>query len=92
MSELDKLEKYLFEHGYEYDRIDEEDEVVLNRHQIIVYKNKKRQWDAVCQYGSYGYDQGLLEIYGTLVSKFDNKGDRVIGWLTAKEIIERIEG
>ena len=46
MSELDKLEKYLREHNYDYERIEEpRSEVNLlgmaidwSRHQIVVYK------------------------------------------------------
>ena len=90
MSELDKLEKYLKEHGYEYRRIDEGTENYINRHQIIVYKNDKRVWDAICQIGSYGYEKGLLEICGTIVWR-EIDGDTVRGWLTAQDVINRIE-
>lgn len=90
MSEMDKLEKYLLAHGYEYNRIEGEgDEVVFRRHQIIVYKDGKRQWDAICQRGSYGYEHGLLEIYGNIV--WESDGDSVVGWLTAEDVIRRIE-
>lgn len=89
MSELDKLENYLKEHGIPYERID--DEGVINRHQILV-KDKDGDiiWDAICHCGSYGYEEGLLEIMGTLVRPED--GDSVAGWLTAEDIITRIEG
>lgn len=90
MSELDKLEKYLKEHNIPYERIDDY-EKVINRHQILV-KDKDGDviWDAICQRGSYGYVQGLLEIMGTLVRPED--GGSVKGWLTAEDIISRIEG
>lgn len=92
MSELDKLEKYLKEHNIPYERIDEEKpDTYVNRHQIIVMdKDGQRIWDAVCHFGSYGYKKGLLEIMGTLVGPED--GDSVAGWLTAEDIIKRIEG
>lgn len=91
MSELNKLEKYLKAHGYEYTREDFDDIPSYDRkHQIIVYKDGKRSWDAICQYGSYGYEEGLLEIYGDIVW-YDIDGDSVRGWLTANDVIARIE-
>lgn len=92
MTELDKLEEYLNVNGYEYERIDEEGSVfapMFNHHQIIVYKDGERDWDAICHYGSYGYSAGLLEIYGNIVHCKDGE-DTVEGWLTADEIIERL--
>lgn len=91
MSELDKLEKYLKEHNIPYDRIDEAEKGLIDRHQILV-KDKDGDviWDAICQRGSYGYGQGLLEIMGTLVGPED--GGSVAGWLTAEDVIRRIEG
>lgn len=100
MSELDKLEAYLKEHGYEYERITEENmntdlwsrEVVdMGRKQIVVSENGKRKWDAICQWGSYGYNEGLLEIYGSIVDE-KKDGDDVVGWLTAQDVIDRLEG
>lgn len=91
MSELDKLEKYLKEHNIPYDRIDEAEKGLIDRHQILV-KDKDGDviWDAICQRDSYGYGQGLLEIMGTLVGPED--GGSVAGWLTAEDVIRRIEG
>ena len=95
MSELDKLESYLAEHGYDYRRFDDYASY-YERHQIEVYKKQKykkepvKDWDAICQQGSYGYDEGLLEIYGSIVDK-KKDGDVVVGWLTAEDVIERIE-
>ena len=91
MTELDKLEEYLKANGYEYERIDEEGSTfapMFNRHQIYVYKDGEVDWDVICHYGSYGYKEGLLEIYGNIV-RGDLK-DGVEGWLTADEIIERL--
>lgn len=90
MSELDKLEKYLKEHGYEYTREDVDGEPYTDVHQIVVYENSKRLWDAICHSGSYGYDQGLLEVMGDIVW-YDIDGDSVRGWLTADDVIARIE-
>lgn len=88
MTELDKLEKYLKEKGYKYEK-KQEQKAYYNLNQIIVYdKEGQRQWDAICHRGSYGYEQGLLEIYGTIVQGQDS----VEGWLTADDIIKRLEG
>lgn len=99
LTELDKLEKYLKEHGYEYGRIDDDGDLeeianrhglmrCIDQHQIVVYKDGKRDWDAICQFGSYGVEMGLLEIMGARVVR---NRDSVEGYLTADEIIERLE-
>lgn len=112
MTELDKLERYLREHGYKYERYDhlptkEERERAyasmpadvaekylpyLERHQIVVYNDKdRRAWDVICHKGSYGYESGLLEAMGSpIVRKSD--GDGVAGFLTAEDVIRRLEG
>lgn len=41
--------------------------------------------DAVCHSGSYGYQDGLLEIMGLTRNE-----DSVEGWLTSKEVFYRI--
>lgn len=88
MIELDKLEKYLKEHNYHYERYDEEEDF-YNRHQIIVMdEHGKRIWDVICHLGSYGYKAGKLEAMGSIVC---NDDDDVEGWLTADDIIERLE-
>lgn len=90
MTELDKLEKYLKEHKYIYERTDA-DRGFFNRHQIIVYDaHAMRLWDAICHRGSYGYEEGLLEIMGTIVNPKED-GDAVVGWLTAEDVIKRLE-
>lgn len=47
------------------------------------------RWDAICHYGSYGYEDGLLEIYGELVTEDDD--DSVVGYLTAADVVKRVE-
>lgn len=86
MTELDKLEKYLKKNKYNYERIERTDEI--DTHMIIVYENGERVWDAICHEGSFGYEQGLLEIMGTIVQ---DEEEEVEGYLTAKEIIKRLE-
>ena len=89
MSELDKLENYLKENGYSYKRIDENADT-WGRHQIIVFgQDGKISWDAICHRGSYGFENGLLEIYGSIVDG-EKDGDSVVGWLTADDVINRI--
>ena len=101
MTELDKLEKLLKERGIEYERLDQDEiyhqfkneasgETVrvpmqMDLHEIFVPSREKCEWDAICQKGSYGYKDGLLEIYGSIVP--EENEDNVIGWLTAEEIV-----
>jgi hypothetical protein len=60
--------------------------------QIVVYsKDNSRAWDAVCHSGSYGHEDGLLEIMGCIVDE-DECGDTVRGWLTANDVIEIVVG
>lgn len=93
LSEMDKLEAYLKRNGIEYHRMhlprceSEEGYVCEERNQIIVNDGEERQWDAICHRGSYGYEDGLLEIMGNIV-----RDDYAVeGWLTAADVIERIE-
>lgn len=96
LTELNKLEEYLKERGIQYERHDvdeeyDEDGLVfrLERHQIIVPQDgEAREWDAICNRGSYGAEEGLLEIYGKIVRPC---GDSVEGYLNAQDVIERIE-
>ena len=95
MTELDKLEQYLKTSGREYERYDEDNYVAtcagvrnLNRHQIVVADaDGEYLWDAICHYGSYGYEDGLLEVMGEALI---GHGD-VEGWLTAADVIQMIE-
>lgn len=85
MEELNKLEEYLENNGYNYRR-----RSLYDGEQIIVYKEGKRSWDAVCHSGSYGGKRGLLEVMGKSVIKADYDDD-VEGYLTADDIISRLE-
>ena len=89
MSELDKLEQYLKDKGIRYKRIEQNTDT-WGRHQINVYDSEGNiLWDAICHRGSYGFEEGLLEIYGKIVTAED--GDSVVGWLTADDVIKRIQ-
>lgn len=85
MSEMDKLENYLVDHSYIYDRRDLPE---YEGEQIIVFNEYGRQWDAVCHKFSMGHKDRLLEIMGTIVRSFD---DEVEGYLTAEDVIKRLE-
>ena len=73
---------------------------MFNGGQIIVYEKintpyemagkLERKWDAICHDGSYGSESGLLEIMGELVDE-EEVGDTVEGYLTAKEVLERVD-
>lgn len=53
--------------------------------EIICYPSKdERISDAICQYGSYGYEEGLIEIIG-----LTENDDEVEGNLSALEVYER---
>ena len=97
--QLNMLERYLKEHNIRYERIDQdrifdrEKCIAQNeRHQInVLDEEDNRLWDAICHPGSYGYERGLLEIYGSIVDEA-RVGDTVEGWLTAQDVICLIEG
>ena len=101
LTQLNKVEQYLIDNNIPYERFDNEDEPIslqmpyclktFDRHQICVpcYSEESRKWDVICQRGSYGAEAGLLEIYGSIVDP--NAGDSVEGWLTADDVIARIE-
>ena len=72
--EADKLAKGLLENNIEFYYYDCWDGV-----QIVC--------DAICHSGSYGHEQGLLEVMGTIARAVE---DDVEGWLTAEEILQRL--
>lgn len=43
--------------------------------------------DAICHEGSYGHEQGLLEIMGLDINE-EEVGDSVIGYLTSEEVVD----
>ena len=90
MTEMDKLEQYLRENGYNYKHKSNYDSSLFRLDAIVVYdENGDYLWDAICHRGSYGYEEGKLEIMGTIVR--DDIEDTVEGWLTAQDIIDRLE-
>lgn len=98
MTEMDKLVEYLDKSGANYERIKETsimtfpdgNDIDVGRNQVIVYDDEGcYKWDAICHYGSYGHER-LLKIYGDIVDE-GKDGDSVVGWLTAKDVIERVK-
>lgn len=60
--------------------------------QVIYYKDGMRIGDAVCQYGSYGYQQGLFEVMGdALLTPEEREKDSVVGYLRLEEVLDRLE-
>lgn len=97
LAEFDKLQSYLLTHGYSVDithrcrQMRGRALVQSEHHQLIIYDSVDpalRLWDAVISDYSYGHEDGLLEAMGSLIG--DRPGD-VEGWLTADEIIRRLE-
>lgn len=102
MTEMQKLDKYLTEHNikHTYGRRWPETERIMpdyreggtydGGYQIVVNDNKNEYLlDAICGRGSFGFKQGLIEIMGVIVP--DDAGDSVEGYLTADDVIKRIE-
>ena len=95
LEELNKLQKYLDENNIPYERIDKPSLPALpgmiaigGRHQINAKdENGDVIWDAICHYGSYGYEEGLLEVMGEKLIGHDD----VEGYLTADDVIEMIK-
>lgn len=53
---------------------------------------KSCKLDAICQYGSYGYEEGLIETAGPLGSEYyDAVHCEPIGYRTAEEVFEVIK-
>lgn len=98
LGEIKKLAIGLMERGIQF-----EFRNAFEGYQILVYEPTGnpghpydisgmliRKWDAVIHDGSYGHEVGKLEIMGDLVDK-TMTDDSVEGWLTAEEILERVD-
>ena len=62
-------------------------------YQIVIYdkKNKKTKLcDVIYHFGSYGYEQNLLEIMGALTEE-EFEDNSVLGYLTADEVFKRFK-
>ena len=94
IAELSKLEEYLKENGFVYERtaqygMDPSHKEWLEWNQIKVFEDDRLAWDVVCHSGSYGFEDGVLEGMGPI---FGHGNDNIEGWLTAADVIRKIEG
>lgn len=94
MEEMQTLKDWLDENGFDYYYDDKPIPFASSASiQVIVYKmvdgDRLRSWDAIWTPHSFGYEEGLLEIRGDIVEP--GAGDSVEGWLTANDIIKRLE-
>ena len=78
ISEIAKLARWLKERGIEYSM----------RTRVDGFQIVADEWDAVCFTGTYGAQRGLLEVMGSIVTGDDD----VEGYLTADEILRRLDG
>lgn len=92
MDELDLLKDLLDKNNIEYKFIFERlSNPKYNRRLIKLYnKYGDEILSAICHYGSYGYEQGKIEIMG-LLTKEESKHDSVVGWLDSKNVFKRIK-
>lgn len=88
LTQLNKLEQYLKHNKIPHERFDNDDGMV-DWHQICVPNHNEKEWDVICQRGSYGAEEGLLELYGTIVAP--DAGYSIEGWLTADDVIRRMK-
>lgn len=88
-SEFYKLVVTLIVRGYNVEVFNSYDgkQVTVYSQKSSISLEKEYMWDATIHKYSYGHEQGLLEIYGTIVEKF-NSDDTVQGYLTADEILK----
>ena len=102
-TEFDKLVKMLDDAKIPYERNDDDpnsDFYKLTGYQPIKYivygkfpgiENIGRcVCSVVCGHGSYGGNEGLLEIMGLLTPE-EEEQDSVVGWLTAEDVFDRIK-
>lgn len=84
LNEINQLAQGLVEKGITFTT-----KRLLGGMQIVVNDdNDNYLWDAICHCGSYGHEEGLIEIMGTIVQ---NDCDDVEGYLTAEEILSRLD-
>lgn len=78
--------------GIKYEFKDRSSKIIdFENYQIRVYEPKsgKQIISVIEGRGTYGEEENLLEIMGCLTPE-EEKDDRVLGWLTAENVFERI--
>lgn len=81
-NEMGKLIILLAQAGIPFDL-----NILFGRPQVLYPSAEYTVCDAVCHWGSYGHERGLIEIMG-LVETLE---DDVEGYLTAEEVFRRIK-
>lgn len=87
LAEFNKLEKMLIDAKIEYVKVVKLPIIMdYDFHQLRSEEicDDKLLWDVICHKGSYGYGDGLLEMWGKDI-------DEPIGWLTAEECLKKIK-
>lgn len=89
--ELYKLAEWLKTNGYIYKLRDQYCDGTIT--QVIVFDEEAHKlWDAAYNNGTFGHDNGLLETYGNFCNHPDLRDDACVGYLSANQIIDIIEG
>lgn len=99
--ELDKLIKMLDDAKIPYERDDDDPNhdfykrtgvVPIRRIKYGKFPEKEIGCicSVICGYGTYGGDEGLLEIMG-LLTPSEEENDDVAGWLSADDVFNRIK-
>ncbi len=91
MREIDKLKKMLDDasipyesNEFTYGAMMEPDQICYPKASLIA-----RRCSIIFGRGTYGYEDGLLEIMGLLTPE-EEEYDSVVGYLSAEEVFERI--
>ncbi len=92
MNEIKRLHKMLNEANIPHTFTDDmfESWIMYPSYQIVIEKDGTRLCDVVYFNGSYGYEEGLLEIMGGLTEE-ERGYDEVLGCLTADEVFKRFK-
>lgn len=84
--EMERLIKMLNERNAKF-RINE----ILGTKQVVFLSDSGVDiGDAICHAGSYGHENGLIEIMGLDIT-VEEYGDSVLGYLTAEEVLEHLD-
>lgn len=84
MTEMQKLDAALTEKGI----VHTYDHEYRGGEQIVVAGSGKYRWDAICTPGSYGWNEGLLEVMGKPLLGHGG----VMGYRTAEDVLKMLRG
>lgn len=93
LDELERLKALLDDNNIEYKFIFERaSNPKYNRRLVKLYDNYGSEvLSAICHYGSYGYEQGKIEIMGLLTKTEQKHSSGVVGYLDADNVLKRIK-